>query len=287
MTKYAARSGYNRAMEVIYVDSLFFLNLCIDYLLCLVSARVCGLCLKRLRYFFAALIGAAYAVAVFLPGLGFLSSPACKLAAALLMGLAAFGGEARMLRCCAVFLLVSAAFGGAVWAISLAGGGSFSYRAYLPVSMRALVLSFALCYGGISLLFRRRAKLMEKRRVQVHLVFLGRESRFMALLDTGNSLSDPVSGKAVMVAGLHALRPVLGSAAELFSAADPVSALELVSQLPEYAGRFRLIPYSAVGVSGMLPVFCPERLCIDGKEEKELLVAVSPTAVGDGFEAII
>ena len=268
-------------MQVIYVDSLFFLNLCIDYLLCLVSARVCGLVLKRLRYLLSALIGACYSVAVFLPGLDFLAAPLCK------MGLAAFGGEAKMLRCCAVFLSVSAAFGGAVWAISMAGGGVFSDRAYLPVNLRVLVLSFALCYGGISLLFRRRAKLMDRRRVQVRLVFLGRESRFMALLDTGNSLSDPVSGKAVMVAGLHALRPVLGQAAEIFSSASPVDALELLSQLPEYAGKFRLIPYSAVGVAGMLPVFTPELLTIDGKEEKELLVAVSPTAVGDGFEAVI
>ena len=119
MTKYAERSAYNLLMQVIYVDSLFFLNLCIDYLLCLVSARVCGLVLKRLRYLLSALIGACYSVAVFLPGLDFLASPLCKLAAALLMGLAAFGGETKMLRCCAVFLSVSAAFGGAVWAISL------------------------------------------------------------------------------------------------------------------------------------------------------------------------
>ena len=274
-------------MQVIYVDSLFFLNLCIDYLLCLVSARVCGLVLKRLRYLLSALIGACYSVAVFLPGLDFLAAPLCKLAVALLMGLAAFGGEAKMLRCCAVFLSVSAAFGGAVWAISMAGGGAYSDRTYLPVDLRVLVLSFALCYGGISLLFRRRAKLMDQRRVQVRLVFLGRESQFMALLDTGNSLSDPVSGKAVMVAGLHALRPVLGQAAEIFFSASPVDALELLSRLPEYAGKFRLIPYSAVGVAGMLPVFTPELLTIDGKEEKELLVAVSPTAVGDGFEAVI
>ena len=67
-------------MQVIYVDSLFFLNLCIDYLLCLVSARVCGLVLKRLRYLLAALIGACYSVAVLLPGLDFLAEPLCKLA---------------------------------------------------------------------------------------------------------------------------------------------------------------------------------------------------------------
>ena len=67
MTKYAERRAYNLLMQVIYVDSLFFLNLCIDYLLCLVSARVCGLVLKRSRYLLSALIGAGYSVAVFLP----------------------------------------------------------------------------------------------------------------------------------------------------------------------------------------------------------------------------
>ena len=59
-------------MEIIYADSLFCLNLLTDYLLCLVSARACGLYLRRIRYFAAALIGAAYSVCVFLPGLGFL-----------------------------------------------------------------------------------------------------------------------------------------------------------------------------------------------------------------------
>ena len=60
-----------------------------------------------------------------------------------------------------------------------------------------------------------------------------------------------------------------------------------VSVIPALAGRFRLIPYTAVGASGLLPVFRPDGLLVDGREEKELLVAVSPSAAGEGFEGIL
>ena len=99
-------------MNVIYADSLFALSLLTDYLLCLATARFCRLTLRRGRYLLAALLGAVYAVAVFLPGLGWLASVPVQLAAAGLMGLAAFGGEARLGRCMAAFLALSATFGG-------------------------------------------------------------------------------------------------------------------------------------------------------------------------------
>ena len=118
---------YDTCMPIIYVDRLFLLNLGIDYLLCLLSARVCGLVLKRRRYVLAALLGAAllgaaWAVLTLLPGLRFLAGAAGKLGAALLMALIAFGGERKALRCGAVFLCVAAAFGGGLYALSAAGG---------------------------------------------------------------------------------------------------------------------------------------------------------------------
>ena len=56
-------------MTVVYVDSVFILNGVMDYLLLLVTARLAGIPLRRRRYLLAALAGAAYAVAVFLPEL--------------------------------------------------------------------------------------------------------------------------------------------------------------------------------------------------------------------------
>ena len=149
MTNYARRGAYNCRMEVIYIDSLFFLNLGVDYLLCLASARICGLYLRRRRYVLAALLGAAYSVAVYLPGLGFLASWPGKLAAAALMSLVAYGREKRPMRCYAVFLAVSAAFGGALWAMSISAGAGGS----APMPLAVFVPAFALCYAGLSLIF--------------------------------------------------------------------------------------------------------------------------------------
>lgn len=270
-------------MKVVYIDSLFLLNLAADYLLCLGAGRICALQLKRWRYFAAALFGAAYAAAAVLPGLSLLSRAYFKLPAGLIMGLIAYGAERSPLRCTAVFFAVSAAFGGALWALSLATGGGGA----APLSLRSLLLSFALCYGLFRLIFRKRAALMEKRLVSVEAGFMGRTARFTALLDTGNSLSDPASGAPVMIACTHALSPLLPDTAALFSKLSPVELMELSAAMPELRGRLRLIPYTAVGASGLLPVFRPDSVSLDGKEKKGLLIAVSDSAAGDGFEAII
>ena len=77
-------------MTVIYVDTLFLLNAIIDYLLLLLAARLAGEPLRRLRFAAGAVLGGLYAVAIFLPGLGFLAHPLCKAASGLLMLLAAY-----------------------------------------------------------------------------------------------------------------------------------------------------------------------------------------------------
>lgn len=131
-------------MDVIYLDSLFGLNLLIDYCLVLASARVCGVVLHRWRYALAALIGALYAALMVLPGCGWLANGAMKLALGAAMALIAFGGEAHLVRCTVVFFAVSAAFGGAVYAASMLAGVSPGSGALVTVSGRVLALFPAL-----------------------------------------------------------------------------------------------------------------------------------------------
>lgn len=287
LTKSAWPRLYNPAMETIYVDSLFCLNLLADYLLCLVSARACGLYLRRMRYFAAALIGAAYSVCVFLPGLNFLMTAAGKLSCLLLMGLVAFGGEKHPFRCTMVFLAVSAGFAGMAWGISMAAGLSSPAGIYLPVSFRVSLLSFALCYGLASLFFSRRGSTGRQCLVPVHLEHLGRSADFMALYDTGNSLSDPSSGKKVMVVSQRALLPIFGRDSPLLSGEDPVAIVQRSATDPALFGRLRLIPYSALGGQGLLVAFQADRLLADGRDENNMLIAVSPRLGGDDFDAII
>ena len=109
-------------MTVIYVDTLFLLNAVIDYLLILAAARLAGEPLRRGRFALGAALGGMYAVAIFLPGLGFLSHPLCRLASAALMMLVSYGGSRRLLRQGVLFIALTCAFGGGVVAIGLLGG---------------------------------------------------------------------------------------------------------------------------------------------------------------------
>lgn len=277
-------------MEVIYIDELFALNFIIDYLTVLAAARVCGVMLRRWRYALAALIGAAYAAGAVLPGMAVLSLPTVKLAFGVLMALAAFAGEPAILKCTLAFFAVSAAFGGAVWAASMLTGESTGHGVYLPISMKALVLSFAVCYAAVSLVFRRTLKQSERRMMTVAATFQGRSAVFRALRDTGNGLFDPITGGEVLIVSSKAVAPLFPpDCRKILEDADPVAVLEKFGAVPELKNRLRLIPYSAVGVSsGLLPVFRPDSLLVDGKKMDGVMVAVSPALADCGeYEAVL
>lgn len=271
--------GIIRDMDQVYLDLWFGLNLLCDYLLCLLTARVAGLCLKRVRYALSALCGALLACAALFPAFGFLSLPGWKLLSGVFMGWIAFGAERYPLRCMLLFFAVSSSFGGALLALS--GGRP------LTLSLRDLFFSFLFCYGIGALLFRFRGLLRERETRPVDVEHCGRKAHFDALLDTGNSLRDPVSGARVLIATPRALQGILRENTALFATLGPLQLQTLSAQIPEFAGRLHLLPYSAVGGSGLLPVFRPERLFIDGKERKDYLIAISPQTAGDDFEGII
>jgi len=272
-------------METIYLDRLFILNLIIDYLLLLGSARVCGVKLRRRRYFFSALTGAVYAVCSVLPHLDFLRTAFFKLCTGLLMALIAFGKEEKLLRCILIFLSVSVFFGGAVWAISMRGEGMGKSAVYLPVSMPVLALSFGICYAVLSLVFRRTGRSMGRKTHEISISLRGKSLSLTALEDSGNSLYDPISGSAVIIASKSALTPLFEDCAEILMDAEPT---ELVSGLSDKAS-LRLIPYTAVGTdSGLLAAFRPDELYVDGKKRDDLLIAISPTEIaGEGFDCIM
>lgn len=275
----------------VYVDALFVINLVIDYIALLVSAKICAAAAPRLRLLAAAVLGALYAVAAVLPFGAVLDNPFLKLAAGALMVVAAFAGQPRLLRLTLVFFAVSAAFGGAVMAASLLGGGSGGVL--LPVDMRLLAAAFAVSYIILSLVFRRTARHRRGAIVPLTLRHGSREVSVKALRDTGNALTDPMSGRPVIVAGIGDIRqllspPVSKTVAQLREK-DAVQVLETLSRM-DHGMRFQLIPYSAVGTAGgVLLAFKPDEVVIDGKKNTGMLLALSPNSVSDdgGYSALL
>ena len=257
-------------VDTIYLDSLAALNLTADYLLLLASGRVAGAVLHRGRILLAAALGAAWALASVVPGWGFASHPAAKIALGVGMNLIAYGSERRFWRCCALFFAMSALFGGAVWGAALLFGYDAGGRLYVPLSFRTLALSFALCYAAVTLLFRRRAA-RERRIAPLELRLGGKSALLRALADTGCSLADPVSGRAAVVADAAAMAPLLGGEVDISFAA---SAAEELAARPGLAGRVSLIPFRAVGVPGsILAAVRPDEALFEGRRV-DVLVAL-------------
>jgi stage II sporulation protein GA (sporulation sigma-E factor processing peptidase) len=280
-------------MQTVYIDSYFLVNLIVNYIMLIVTAKICAVPARRLRLAGAAAAGAAYAVASLIPAAAFLTNPFVKVAFGILMALAAFGGCARLLRTMLVFFAVSAAFGGVVMAASLLGGGSLYGGLFTSASLRVLIVSFAVGYVILTLVFRRAARHKGGVIVSVTVRHGGREVAVRALLGTGNALSDPLSGRPVMGAGVGDLRPLFTpDVAAALAGLDRKGAVRVLEELSEGKCpiRFQLIPYSAVGVSGgMLLAFRPDEIVVDGKAKSGMLLALSPNSVSEGgtYSALI
>lgn len=270
-------------MEIVYIDSLFFLNLIIDYLLLLAVGKICALPLRRWRMALGALWGAAYAVlAVLRPGLFALA--AVKLLSGAALPLIAFGAGRRAPRSVLVFFAVSAAFGGAVYAACSLGGVSLRQGVYIPVSLRVLVLSFALCYAAFSLVFRRSGRLGERTTYHVSVRLGARCAAFTALLDTGNELVDPVTGEGVLVAEAEALAGLLDGEGAALLRSDPLESFQALAETEPLRGRLRLLPCACVtGPDSLLLCFRPDEVRVDGRRAG-LSVAVARTALSAGGE---
>ena len=281
-------------MTVVYIDSLFLLNLIVNYLLLLATAKLAGEPLHRVRLGLGAALGALYAAAVFFPGMGFLTRPLCKLASAVAMLLVGFGSSRRLLRVTLVFFGLSCAFGGGILAISLIGGRGLSLRngiLYSAMDLRILLLSAAGCYVVLTLVFQRSARHRRRELAPAVLTLAGRRVALTALVDTGNTLTDPATGRPVMVAEGEKLSDLFPPDARLDGAdlRDPVSAMERLGDSPSRK-RFRLLPYQAVGVEcGMLLALRLDRVQVGARDYGGILVALSPTRLSDGggYSALI
>jgi len=278
-------------VTVIYIDSVFALNALMDYLLLLCAARLAGLPLRRGRYVLAALAGGAYAAAVFLPGLGFLSQSPVKLAAGVVLGLIAYGGEEKLLRLTLLFFAVSCAMAGCVLGLSLLAGGGVPVVNgvfYTNVDAKALVVAGTAAYAVMSVVFRAAAAHgAQGELLPVRVSVGGRTAELTALRDTGSGLRAS-DGRPILVTapGALALPP---AAAKLLSRRGLGAPEELLEPLRSAAPalRPRLIPYRAVGTAGgLLLTIRTDWAEIGGKRYPGLTAALSPSALGEGYSAL-
>ena len=283
-------------MRVIYLDVLAAVNLAMDFLLLTATARLSGTYCTRPRLAGGAALGAAYAVACCLPGFAFLSMLSIKALVGFIMVRMAFGARRvpELARLTLLFWLVSFGFAGGAFALGemsntafFAGGGY-----YIDVPLHVVGLAAAICWTLTGLIFRGGAKTgnARPRTIRAQLTFGARRAEFTLLVDSGNELSDPVSGKPALVLDRRAAAQVLPiEAAVPLAGLDANNAASVLENLPGACrARFQLLPYRALGKeNGLLLAFRPDEASISGKPWIGI-AAISPERIANGqYEGLI
>lgn len=272
MTIFLQDDVYNSFMNIIYLDTLFLTNAILDYFALLCAAVLSGAQTHRLHIAAAGIVGGVYACLCVMPDGVWLNSPAVKVSIGILLCVISFGSERHLFVCCTVFFLITAVFGGLFAALGLACQGQI----YIPINFKVLVLTFAGSYAALKLVYQHIPRTHKQEYGQIELQMNGKTVSFTALHDTGNELSDPISGLHVMICDAKIIQDLLPNLNWAEFNAEP---LNLLSANPSIS--FRLIPYKTVSGTGMLVGFKPDQVKINGREEN-MCIAVSGTSFSDG-----
>ena len=253
---------------VIYVDLLLALNWWIDYLLLLGVRRSLGGAGRPWRLVVGALVGAATCFVLFLPPLPVWLSLAIKLLSALCMVLVAFRWQGWRQLVRQVFLLFgfSAGLAGLCGALYffVAPRGFYVFNGVVYYSLPPLLLVAlsVLCYGLLWLSerwMRRRAPAGHTFRVWLQ--YEDKTVEFPCLYDSGNHLTEPFSGRPVLVVERDVAQQLL-----------PVP--PSVEEIPVHSeAGWRLVPYDTLRGGGLLPAFIPRQAAVVTREGRRPLPA--------------
>ena len=277
----------------VYADLYFLINTSMNLLCLMITASLLHLRVNRLRAVLAASFGGAYAVLALLFSLEGILGIALDLLVALGMCAIAFFKKkntgSALLKYTAVQFLTSMILGGVMTVLY-----TLLNRMRLPLEILQgdglSVWTFALLSAVAGIVTARGSRFFSIARrtksVTVNAKLFGQELTLRALVDSGNLLRDPVSGRYVIVAEKKrlsaALPPPVGRLLDAPLEGDGNT---------EFAVHLRLIPTQTAAGKTLLPALLPEELTVsDGKETycaDYLLAAAELGKHARGFDAVI
>ena len=271
-------------MPTIYLDVLLAINWFIDYLLLSAVSRILRVTTKQWRIIASAFIGAVIACVLFLVSLsGWLVFATHSIGAAVLVWIAfSDDGWYLLVRRTVVLYAVSVLFSGAVtllWRIT--GSDAFvMYNGviYVDISPLTLAILAVVSYGGICVYeFFTRSRVINDCDFRLQIDDGRGVCECRALYDSGMHLTEPFSGKAVVIVEWTVLAPYISEELREALCASLVGGNSL------YGHRVRMVPYRTIGSDGLLASFIPKRLIVFGTRGEKRDVSGTYVAVMQGL----
>ncbi len=270
----------------IYLDIVILENIVINYLILLVTARFSKNKASSLRLLLGSLLGTAYLVLmILLPDMKVYTTVLSKVLLSIGMVAATFNfGRLKVfLKTLALFYASTFLFAGAGFALMffkrdwgiMRNGVIMSPVSILDTTWAELLLAVAVTLIILRIVWDALQSrfLREKLLVRISIAFDQKAIEVPALVDTGNSLHDPLSNMPVVVVEFTAIKDLLPDDIRNIFEQDTENDLNRVTatiSCSNWFSRFRLIPFTSLGKeNGMLIGFRPDYIEIGEEDDRK------------------
>ena len=267
----------------VYGDVILLENLIMNYLILWSTARLTRYNYSRVKLLIASVLGAVYAVLSYFPRYSYLFTFFMKILFSLLMIIIAYTPAYfhLLLKLTGIFYIVSFIFGGAAFGLfyfinglNLTSNG-ISFIRDFPVKI--LFVAVVAAYFTIKYSWDYVQHRIKRERIilKVEMCFEKKQLCLNALVDTGNSLKDPITSAPVMITEYDIIRDLLpDDVKRIFERCteNDLNAIAEIMTISKWAARFRIIPFKSLGrENGMLVGFRPDTITIfDGDRKVQL-----------------
>ena len=269
----------------IYLDVLILLNVVINYMILAVTARFSRIKTSSLRLFLGALVGALYVIFIFLPDMKIYTSVLAKILLSFIIVAISYktGKLISFFKTLALFYITTFIFAGAGFALLYFNSEAVMVKngvmmidpslSFLYTKWTLVLLALALAGIVTRILWEMIHNIKDKVMVQLYISFDSKIIGLYALVDTGNSLHDPLTNLPVVIVEFDAIKEILPSEIRAVFEESGDSDLGNITNTiskSSWFKRFRLIPFTSLGKeNGMLIGFKPDFIEIDNDNEKK------------------
>lgn len=244
--------------EIVYIDVVLLENFLMNYLLLYFVNRYCSYKSKTWRISLASIIGSFYVFVIFLQNFSFLYSSIIKLLMSIGMIYIAFSPDSikKLVRTIILFYIGAFTMSGGILALFYLF--DFKFETISGAFIIDGVKSYHLIIGSfianifikLGFDFYENYYSLKKNKVNLKITLLNKTCNIMALIDTGNSLKDPITNLPIIVVYIKSIVNILPK--ELYDiflipSKDNYSIIQRIFSFDEKE-RVSMIPYKTLGV---------------------------------------
>lgn len=270
----------------LYIDLILLENIIMNYIIILATGMVCKVNIKHIRIFLASLVGALYAILVYVINLPIYTNPIIKILVSISMIYISFGSNniKILLKQLLIFYLTSFCFGGSAYYLlhninpNLVKSVNGVLTGTYPIKIA--ILGGILGFFIINISFKTIKNKLSKKDMmyKVEIFYKDKSTNIKVILDTGNLLAEPITKTPVMIVETEKLKNIIPE--KILNNVENIiynNSLEEVDE--EIKIRCSIIPFSSIGKkNGIIIGFRPDYIKIyteDGEQiRKKVIIGI-------------